>query len=336
MNSSPVVPQGRGLYPWLEPSWSKLRDYVELGRVPHALLIEGPEGVGKSSLALCFANHLLCEKPRDGRFYCGQCAACHLVEAGTHPDLVRIDPPEPGKPITVDRIRELSENSALTVAAQRYRVVVIGHAEQMNLAAANAFLKTLEEPGKGTVMILVSARCWDLPLTIKSRCQSLRVVAAIDQVTKDWLAQRVEPDQVEALLAMACNAPLKALAIAASGKLESRNSAFSWWRDVAAHAADPLKVAEKLAAFPLREVLQWISAWTVDMIRLAMVREVETLHNPDLRALLQDLAGKLELNELIEFYDGLIHASSLINTTVNAQMLLESILIDWYRLKRSD
>ncbi len=335
MNGTDDSKTGFSLYPWQEANWQTLVRYIESERVPHALMIAGPDGVGKLRLAMCFANHLLCNGPKAADFRCGHCASCRLVDAGTHPDLIRIEPPEPGKPITIDRIRDLTDTLSLTAQYNQYRIVIIRPADRMNSAAGNAFLKTLEEPGSGTVMMLLTARPRDLPATIKSRCQRLNVRIPDPDLAKDWLEQRVRPEESGALLAMAAGAPLKALAMGVAGNLERRNSVFTWWCEIAGHQAEPVRIAEKLSPLPLREVLVWITGWTMDLIRLRMVPMVKLLGNPDLREVLQTEAKKLELQPLFRFYDGLIQIASMIDTPVNVQLQLESILIDWYSLKRS-
>lgn len=322
-------------FPWQEASWRKLIHYVEADRVPHALMVDGPEGLGKLRLATCFAGYLLCRGPRTPESRCGRCDGCRLLDAGTHPDLIRVEPPEPGKAITVDRIRELAETLSLSAEQNQYRVVIIRPADRMNAAAANAFLKTLEEPGNGSLMMLLTARPWDLPATIKSRCQKLHIALPDRSLAKAWLDERVPEEESDALLAIAAGAPLKALDMGAAGILERRNAAFSWWCEVGAHQAEPVGSAEKLSSLPLRELIFWIMGWTIDMIRLIMVPSVKRLGNPDLRAVLQTEAKKLELAQLFRFYDGLIRSASLVDTAANAQLLLESILIDWYGLRRS-
>ncbi|MGH8549972.1 MAG: DNA polymerase III subunit delta' [Methylococcales bacterium] len=334
--SESVIPEpGCALYPWQKRSWQKLTRYIETDRVPHALVISGLDGIGKLNLALCFANHLLCTGPKTSAFRCGHCDACRLIDAGTHPDLIRIEPPEAGKAITIDRIRDLADTLSLSAQYNRYRIVLLRDADRLNAAAANALLKTLEEPGKGTVLILHTARSWHLPATIRSRCQRLDIPVPEHRLAVGWLEQKGLSGDCEVLLAMASCAPLKALAMGITGSLERRNAVFSEWREIAANHSDPVRIAENLSSLPMRDVLDWITGWTIDMIRLAMVPSAGSLGNPDLRPALQAEGQKLDLKELFRFYEQLIQSASRIDSPVNAQMLLESILIDWYSMQRN-
>jgi DNA polymerase-3 subunit delta' len=335
VNETVTLAPGSALYPWQEPSWRELIRYTAADRVPHALMISGLAGAGKLNLALGFANHLLCGGAEVSDFGCGQCNACRLIAAGTHPDLIRIEPPEPGKAITIDRIRDLADTLSLTSHYNRYRVVLFKDAERLNSAAANALLKTLEEPGKGAVLILITARCRDLPATIRSRCQRLDIPRPDHRLAVAWLEQQGLSGNCEVLLAMASGAPLKALALGKSGSLERRKALFSWWQEIAANRSDPVKISENLSSLPLRDVLAWMTGWTIDMIRLRMVPSAGSLRNPDLRAALQAEVQKLELKQLFGFYERLLQSASRIDTPANAQMLLESILIDWRALKRN-
>lgn len=335
VNGALTAEPGRpALYPWQNSIWRSLIRYADLDRVPHALLLSGAEGIGKLNLALCFANYLLCTGPRIPQFRCGRCDACRLMAAGTHPDLIRVEPAEAGKPVTIDQIRDLSNTLSLMSQYNRYRIVLFRDADRLNLAAANALLKTLEEPGKDTVLILITARFWDLPATIRSRCQRLDVPLPDRRLARDWLEQQGLGDG-EILLAMASGGPLKALAMGRAGDLEARNTVFASWREVAANYSDPVRIAEKLSALPLSNILDWITGWTMDMIRLAMVPSAGMLANPDLRPALQTEAQKLDLKQLFWFYGNLIQSASRLGSSINVQLLLESILIDWYSMKRS-
>ncbi|MGH8558851.1 MAG: DNA polymerase III subunit delta' [Methylococcales bacterium] len=330
-----VEKPGSSLYPWQETVWQKLMNYSEAGRIPHALMASGLDGIGKLNLAVCFANYLLCSDHKTPEFRCGRCSACRLIDAGTHPDLIRVEPLEPGKAITIDRIRDLTESLSLSTRTHRYRIVILRPADRLNSAAGNALLKTLEEPGKGILMILLTSRSWNLPATIKSRCQRLDIPVPDHGSAMAWLKRKFSSSQAEILLSMAAGAPLKALELGLAGNLARRHAVLNWWREIASHHSDPVGIAEKLSSFPARDVLAWITGWTTDMIRLAMAPSVESLVNPDLRPALQAEVQKLNLKQLFRFYERLIQSAALIDSPVNIQLLLESILIDWYAMTRT-
>ena len=153
------------LFPWTYPQWQQLVQRVTEQRLPHAMLFTGIEGVGKLQIAYQFAQSLLCEHPDDDHMPCQQCRSCTQFDGKTHPDFHLLEPEEEGKAIKVDQIRELIDKFALASHYQRYRVAIISPAESMNLSAANSLLKSLEEPPKNTMIILVSSHSTLLPPT---------------------------------------------------------------------------------------------------------------------------------------------------------------------------
>ncbi|MGH8801286.1 MAG: DNA polymerase III subunit delta', partial [Casimicrobiaceae bacterium] len=143
---------------------------------PHALLVTGGPGIGKRILAQTLAEALLCEHPRADGSACGNCPGCHYTGAEQHPDLQRVEPVDrdndgntrPAQWIDVKRIRELTAWTQLTSHRGGARAAVIVPADRMNASAANALLKTLEEPPAGTFLLLVTAQPGRLPATIVS------------------------------------------------------------------------------------------------------------------------------------------------------------------------
>lgn len=322
-------------FPWQQEIWHRLMNYVQTDRLPHALIINGIEGIGKLNLALCFTNYLLCGGVKNAGLRCRHCTSCRLIDGGTHPDLIRIEPLESGKEITIDRIRALGDTLSLSPQYNQYRVVILNPADRLNTAAANALLKTLEEPSEKTVLILLTTRHWDLPATINSRCQRLNIPQPDRALASAWLEQRITISETEVLLALAGGGPLKALELSETGILAQRNALYSSWCELATKRSDPIRVVEKWSSSPLREVFFWIIGWTIDMIRLAMAPSVAILTNPDFRVSLQAEVEKLDLKQLFCFYDRLIQSGSSMNSPVNPQLLLENVLIDWFSLKRN-
>jgi len=167
-----------------------LRRALETDRVAHAYAFVGPAGAGRMTTALAFAHALLC--PRAG---CGACRACRLATLRQHPDLHVLVPtppetnPKGARAIRIDAIRELERQAALRPAMARRKLFVLDEAERMTGEAPQAFLKTLEEPPVGTVMILVLPRARALPATVVSRCQVVRFEPRSDQAEAALRAQ---------------------------------------------------------------------------------------------------------------------------------------------------
>lgn len=174
-------------YPWQKAQWRQLWQRHRNGQLPHALLLHGPEGIGKEDFAHLAANSLLCEQTSESGQACGECKSCQLLASDNHPDFVSLQPEETGKAIKVDQIRELIQLMTLSPHFSGYRTVLISPAEQMNMAAANSLLKTLEEPQENTVIILVTSQLSRLPATIRSRCQMLRFAMPDKTLALSWL-----------------------------------------------------------------------------------------------------------------------------------------------------
>lgn len=180
--------------PWQQRAWARIAGAHAADRLGHALLVCGPEALGKRALADALAALVLCREPADGHA-CGQCRACVLRIAGNHPDLRRVSLLErdDGKlktEIGVEQMRELGAWFALTPQLGRAQVALIDPADALNTSSANALLKTLEEPAPGRYLVLVSARPLRLPATIRSRCQRIELKPPPADEASAWLAAR--------------------------------------------------------------------------------------------------------------------------------------------------
>ncbi|HJU39387.1 MAG TPA: DNA polymerase III subunit delta', partial [Tahibacter sp.] len=193
---------------WNLPLWQNVVERLRRGAMPHALLLAGPAGLGKRAFASQLVAFLLCEARGD--VACGRCRGCLLVKAGSHPDRagVELELRDDGKlrtEIVVEQIRVLSSRLAMTAQFGGFQVATIDPADLMNTAAANALLKTLEEPGAGTVMILISDAPSRLPATIRSRCQRLDFALPDRAAAIAWLKAQGLADPDVALDAAAGN-----------------------------------------------------------------------------------------------------------------------------------
>jgi len=200
--------------PWLQHTELRLFSLACAQQLHHAILLTGPVGIGKHILAGQLAHQLLCHNPLpDGA--CGRCKSCTLGAAGHHPDLLTL---QVGSSISVDQIREISHLMQNAPQQGGARVVVIPQAEKMTESAANALLKTLEEPGPQSYLLLYTAYAQQLMPTILSRCQRWDLPAQYDEITRQWLAQQSPDPLPDFLLEFCGGAPLKALELQSSGE----------------------------------------------------------------------------------------------------------------------
>jgi DNA polymerase III subunit delta' len=308
-------------------------------RWPHALLITGRRGIGKRRLALYFAQALLCEDSRADGGPCGRCPSCGYVAAGAHPDLRLIEPIERDEDgnvkvldaILVDRIRELTEFAQLTTHRQRAKVAVIAPAEAMNTAAANALLKTLEEPPPATYLLLVSDQSGRLPATIVSRCRMLHAPEPDVAAANAWLAaQGVE--RPELLLAQAGGAPLLAVALADPAVQRERDALL----DALAQPdqLSPVAFGTRLDAYPrdqrgarLADAVYWLLAWTADLAAVASGGEAR--FNPDRREALARLGARVARVSLFRYYRTLLRQRELLGHPLQPRLVAEALLFEY-------
>jgi DNA polymerase III subunit delta' len=208
-------------YPWLMPAFAQF--VQRRTNLPHALLISGFPGLGLEELVALIKASILCATPTEG-LSCKQCRSCVALNAGTHLDFYDITPEEGKVSIGIDAIRSLSESVSKTPQMGGYQLAVINPAHAMTVAAANALLKTLEEPTAQTVVLLVSEHPGKLLSTIQSRCQRIHIQRPDRDSALQWL-ERANSDASIAdrqmALALASDSPKMASDLLASGEVRA-------------------------------------------------------------------------------------------------------------------
>ncbi len=305
----------------------------------HALLLTGPAGIGKRALAEVLAVALLCESPQGDGSACGECPGCRYAAAGQHPDLRIVEPidvddegvAKPVESIVVDRIRALIGWVQVTSHRGGAKVAVIAPAERMNAAAANALLKTLEEPPPGTFLILVSHQPGRLPATIASRCQRIAAPRPTAAEAAAWLAGQGVADPGRAL-AQAAGAPLAALGLAGDEYQAERSA---WIAALARPAAlSAVTLGARIDALPresrkdgLAALIGWLSGWCSDLARVRC--GAAPLQNRDLRAELAALAGSVAPIALFRYHRSLMEARARLGHPLQPRLVAEALLIDY-------
>ena len=317
--------------PWHQGVWERLQQARRQQRLPHALLFVGPEGLGKTVFAQAFAHSLLCASPADDGNACGHCRHCQLLLAGNHPDLQQVKPEEDGKSgdIKVDRIRSLTAGASLTAKSGGYKVVIIRPAERMNIAASNSLLKTLEEPTPNTVLMLLTDRPSRLLPTIRSRCQQFAFLLPVPAQAVEWLQKRVHNGDPQTLLDLAGGAPLKALMMDDTEVLAQRRETLQTFLGLVNERLDPVKLAERWTKYDSKRLLEWLTGWVIDMLRLQATSHPPLLFNRDERQALQVLAKRLNSQSLQRFLGQAYEVRNLTDSNLNLQLMLERLLLAW-------
>ncbi len=315
--------------PWHHEQWRHVQQRRDIGRLPHALLLTGPPGLGKGVFARRLARALLCQTPAAGGESCGRCRSCRLFQAGSHPDYSPVRPLEEGKVIKIDQVRELCAFLGYTAQYGGYKIALLEPADRLNGNAANSLLKTLEEPPGACLLLLVTAWPARLPATVRSRGQRLRVGPPPPAQAVPWLAARVKdcPPDPQTLLDLAAGAPLAALAHADEGHWRRRRELAEGYEQVSIGRVDPIGAVESWMKADLAENLRWLIGWHTDLIRLKMNPEPPRLNNADLGDMLRRWADRYPSRILFGRLDAAILLyKSCTATQANMQLLLETFL----------
>ncbi len=317
-------------FPWQLSQWQRIQSAHAQGRLAHALLLTGAEGLGLDQFAYALAEKLLCTEKTDFDSPCGSCKACILFQAGNHPDLYDIQPEEVGKQIKVDAIRQLINNIYVTTQYGEYKLVIINPAEAMNASSANSLLKTLEEPPEKSLFILISSNPNLLAVTIRSRCQRINFTPGNGEKVKDWLQTKLKAENtdVDSLLTMAQGAPLKALALFESDALAQQETLLEDLQSLRTRQSDPIKVAEKWLAQDASQVILYLLHFFMVMSRLKLGAPT---NNSTIHRHLQRLIKGLDLLQLVHCHQLLLrhHRGLTGSISLNKQGLLEDFIVHW-------
>jgi len=328
MNSTPE-PSSIPL-PWQSRAWQQLHARLKNGTLPHALLISGVAGTGKQHFAQVFAALALCRHPENAHA-CGQCGACRQRVASAHPDFHRVTIAEDKSGILVDQIRELSQKLALTSQHRGWKIAIVTPADAMNVNAANSLLKTLEEPSAGTLLLLVTARPARLPATIRSRCQAVRINTPSMDAAIAWLNGHASRTDWPALLKIAGGGPLLALELANDELMQERLDFYKKLMELRSGQRNPISCATETDKENLPLILRLLQAWVADLITLASTGNPHEpgIINADALAMLQNAIMGINLRGLHAFLSRINEAMALTTTSVNGQLLLEGLFMDW-------
>ena len=304
------------------------------------MLFAGQAGLGKNQFAQAFCYRLLCQQSEhtnsnesnSTQVTCGHCKACLLLAAGTHPDLHEVVLEEKAQALKIDQIRQLVTQLAKTPQIGSRHCVIIDPADSLNLNAANALLKLLEEPPGDAVLILVSAHPHRLPATIRSRCRQISFAPPGESQALAWLAQQgVNEEEGKALLALSGGAPLKAMSLHKEGGLDDFEAVAKTVAGVLSRHLSVVEATTKLLNHAELEIIDAMLGWLY-LSALSGSTKGRSAHLPKvLQASLGEIGDPLAV---YRFYDKLLQVKSQLLSTANAnrQLLWEECLLDWQAL----
>jgi DNA polymerase III subunit delta' len=307
---------------WLAAETAALGAAHQRGRLPAALLIHEAPGSGGEWLATWVAQLVLCEKPAVAP--CGTCRACRRVAAHHHPDLMWVQPLEDSRQIRIEQVRELIADLALTPHAGGYKVAVITPADALNRFAANALLKTLEEPTGRTLLALVATHPSRLPPTILSRCQRLRVRPPARADAVAWLTAVGGAGDWNGALEVLGEAPMLALQSDAREVAGIGADARRTLDELARGSTDPVAAAERWARSELPLRLLCFENWLTERIR----------HGPQGEGLLTELRPApylsggvtfLNIRDLFGLLDEVRDLRATLDVPLNRGLALEGL-----------
>jgi DNA polymerase-3 subunit delta' len=310
--------------PWLAPLIEQLRRARASNRFPAGLLIHDERGAGGEALARFAAQLALC---RQSDAPCGRCRDCRQWLCSQHPDFIDVTPIEDSKYIRVEQVRDLAQELALTSHSGGATVVLLNPADSMNPNAANALLKTLEEPRAGVTLILLCSVPSRLPATILSRCQRLKVIAPARAESIAWLERHRGAGPWSVVLDVLGNAPFEALAVDAGELARLKSETDRALSDAMAGRLDIAGTAERWAAksapFELR--LACLETWITARIDQAAAK---TRQSSEMRSSshLSESSSDMNIALLLRVLDAAYELRRLRLTSINRSLALEQLL----------
>ncbi len=311
--------------PWLDVTAAGLLQSLDQGRLAHAFLLQGAAGLGKRALARHLVAALLCESRVAGAAACGQCRGCTLLAAGTHPDSYAVGLAANLRggertEIVIDQIRDLCARLAQTSHRGGRRVACIDPADALNRNAANALLKTLEEPPPGVVLMLVADQSSRLLPTLRSRCRILEVRQPTAAEACSWLAsQGINPEASAAALELAAGNPGEALLLAQNDPI--RKQVLADLTGLRGGRPQSGEVARRWSGDD-RALRLGLAA---QMLRRAMLAKASSGDAPGA----QDLTAGMSMAQLSDRFDAIGRLRALASAPLRHELLLLDWLMGW-------
>jgi DNA polymerase-3 subunit delta' len=291
------------------------------GRLAHGVLIHEDPGAGGLQLARWIAQRVNCQDT--SRAPCGECQQCRWVAADQHPDVTRLSPEEDSRAIKVDAVRALTVDLALTAHGAGFKVAIVAPANAMTEAAANALLKTLEEPPQRTLLLLVTSEPSRLLATVRSRCTRLRLAGPTRQAAAQFLEAARGPGPWSEALAATGAGPFALLEADPAALAQLRGDTLTTLDQIGSGNLQPPAVADRWARGDLATRLSCLESWVTERIlESASIRDATHLSS----------GGRASnICRLFELSDAIRDMRKLSHTSINKTMAVESLLWRWAR-----
>lgn len=340
------------LYPWQQSVWDLIRNKVTTNS--HALILNGRKGVGQFEFAHFLAKSLLCEKTIQAQFACGSCMSCKWFEQGIHPNFLRLEPEAlaesdteanqaPGdlKPhsedknakkklsqmITIDQIRSLDQFLYLSGHQSGQKIILIHPADCMNLSAANAMLKKIEEPPPQVLFLLVTDRLQSLLSTVVSRCMRITLPQPDKTSVQHWLHQEgIETSHIDP--SWLGSSPQQIKHYLETGYFEYQ---LEWIEKISTpKLLNPISLADKFQKLELSVIVSWLQKWCYDLVSFQMLGIIH-YHRHHEEAI-KTIVAENDLKQLIYFWKQLIQFQQWSNHSLNARLFIEEILFTYKKI----
>jgi len=336
------------LFPWQDKIWGELQKVFT--RLPHAILFHGAQGIGKTEFVEYFAKSLLCEKPKKKGYSCNFCSSCMWFIENNHPDYRQVhpenysidkDPLNHNKienkenhrgglgtlsdQIKIDQIRALSSFVNISAHRRGKKIVLLYPAEAMNISAANALLKTLEEPPADTVFLLITDSLDCLPLTISSRCYKFPMPFPSYEQAILWLRNDKEVKDAEIWLSEQGGAPLSAFKQSKNNSRKKINKLLQYLADPGVENA--LECAEYLHNISIKKLADFQQRWLYDLFFFKLSGKIRYYPSYEKSFIL--LTNRVKVSALLLALKNSNEQRESLKYSLSARLFIEVMLLDY-------
>ncbi|MBU4360394.1 DNA polymerase III subunit delta' [Candidatus Parcubacteria bacterium] len=333
------------MFNWQIIGHQNIIDFLESSilndKLSHAYLFYGPKQLGKKTLVKKLIQNLMCYTAKQNaniQIPCNECDHCRQINKNIHPDVIWLKKESDKKNITIDQIRRLEERLSVHSFFKVYKIAIIENAENLNLASANALLKTLEEPTPCTVIILIADKIHSLPATILSRAQQIKFLPVAQKEIYDYLlSQNVERAQAINLACVSSGRPGRALIFLRSQEIwQAYLSQLNLFLSLMQTSrVSKIKFAEKFLKSKdsllnkINILIPLLNLWQLILrdLMLSKLQQNDKIINTMEKDRIDSLSQKYGLMKLVDLQKNIEQTKKLLGLNVNPRLVLENLLL---------